>query len=290
MNEALKMSEQKRVVGVRFKRAGKIYYFDPVGIELNTNEYAVVETEHGPSIGRVVITPNQVLASELTQPLKPVLRKATPEDMQQEEAGRLREQEALSKCIELADRLGLPIRALDAESNLDGSYITIFFSAEGRVDFRQLVRELAAFLKTRVELHQVGPRDKAKLMGGMGKCGYPLCCATFLTEFNPLSIKIAKEQGLSLEPSKISGVCGRLLCCLGYESELYRSMKAQLPPIGQKVTTPLGEGSIVGSNPLKGTVSVQLESQATVELPLGDVTRKDSADDEKKPAPKRPKT
>ncbi|OGO04658.1 MAG: stage 0 sporulation family protein [Chloroflexi bacterium RBG_13_54_8] len=284
------MSEEKRVVGVRFKRAGRIYYFDPMEIELKTNEHVVVETERGPSIGRVVIAPKQVLANELTEPLKPVLRKASPEDVQQQEGGRLREQEAISKCLELATRLGLPIRAMDAESNLDCSYITIFFSAEGRIDFRQLVRELAASLKTRVELHQVGPRDKAKLMGGMGTCGYPLCCATFLTEFNPLSIKIAKEQGLSLEPSKISGVCGRLLCCLGYESELYRSMKAQLPPTGQRVVTPVGEGNIVGSNPLKGTVTVQLESQATVELPVADVSKKDTGEDEKRQSQKRPKT
>ena len=289
MDEKPTVSEAKKVVGIRFKRAGRVYYFDPAEIELSTNDGVVVVTEHGPSVGRVVVAPKQVLVSELTEPLKAVLRKVTPEDMQCEEDGRQRESEALSRCAELAAKLDLPIQVLDAESNLDGSYITIFFSAEGRVDFRQLVRELAAFLKTRVELHQVGPRDKAKLMGGVGKCGYTLCCATFLTEFTPLSIRIAKEQGLSLEPAKISGVCGRLLCCLGYESELYRSMKERLPAVGQQVTTSLGEGTVASANPLKGTVSVRLENEAMVELSAADVRKKEHAQEEKRQAQKRPR-
>ena len=166
------------------------------------------------------------------------------------------------------------MKLLGAEGNLDGSHFTILFSAEGRVDFRRLVRELALALNARVELHQVGPRDEAKLIGGMGRCGCPLCCVTFLTEFNPLSIKMAKEQNLSLDPTKISGVCGRLLCCLGYETELYRLTKDKLPPVGQKVATPLGEATVTGVNPLKETVMVQLESQAVVELPLADITFK----------------
>lgn len=282
MNEVSQVIQEKCIVGVRFKRAGKVYYFDSAGLDLGTNDRVVVDTERGPSVGRVVIAPKQVLASELVEPLKAVIRVATEEDGQRQEEGKQKEQEALAKCIELAAKLNLPIQALDAESNLDCSYITIFFSAEGRVDFRQLVRELAVLLKTRVELRQVGPRDKAKLMGGIGKCGYPLCCATFLTEFNPLSIKIAKEQGLSLEPAKISGVCGRLLCCLGYESELYRSMRELLPPVGQRVVTPLGEGSVSGTNPIKGTVMVQLESQVTVELPVSEVNKKESGTEEKK--------
>jgi cell fate regulator YaaT (PSP1 superfamily) len=270
------MTEEKNVVGVRFQPAGRVYYFDPLGIELEINEHVVVEGEHGLKIGRVVIAPKQVIASELSGPLKPVLRKTGPEDLQQQEMGQQKEQEALSKCEELATKFNLPIKLLGAESNLDLSHLTIFFSAEGRVDFRQLVRELSASLKARVELHQVGPRDKAKFMGGVGRCGYPLCCATFLTEFTPLSIKIAKEQSLSLEPTKISGVCGRLLCCLGYETELYRLMREKLPPIGQQVVTPLGEGSVTGINPLKETVMVQLESQAMIELPAADVTKKQS--------------
>lgn len=265
------MAGKRDIVGVRFQRAGRIYYFDSAGFDLEVNEQIVVETEHGLKVGRVVITPKQIIASELNEPLKPVLRKASPEDLQQIEKVRQKEQEALSKCKELTAKFDLPIKLLSAESNLEGSHITISFSAEGRIDFRLMVRELAATLKTRVELRQVGPRDETKLIGGIGRCGYPLCCATFLTEFNPLSIKIAKEQSLSLEPAKISGVCGRLLCCLGYEVELYRAMKDKLPPIGQLVITPLGEARVTGSNPLKETVTVQLESQATVELPLTDI-------------------
>jgi len=266
--------EGENIVGIRFQRAGKVYYFDPLEMDLEVNENVVVETEHGLKIGRVVIAPKQVIASELTKPVKPVLRRATPEDFQRQEKGREKEKKALSKCKELSAKHDLPLKLLNAESNLDTNHITIFFSAEGKVDFRQMVRELANSLKARVELRQVGSRDEAKLMGGFGRCGYPLCCANFLTEFNPLSIKIAKEQNLSLNPTKISGTCGRLLCCLGYEAELYRLMKAKMPPIGQQVSTNLGKASVIGVNPLKETVIVQLESQATVELALSDITVK----------------
>src|SRR4030042_3449315 len=258
--------EGENIVGIRFQRAGKVYYFDPSGMDLEVDDHIVVETEHGLKIGRVVIAPKQVIASELTKPVKPVLRKATPQDFQQQEKGREKEKKALSKCKELSAKHNLPLKLLNAESNLDTNHITIFFSADGKIDFRQMVRELANSLKARVELRQVGSRDETKLTGGFGRCGYPLCCATFLTEFNPLSIKTAKEQGLSLEPAKISGICGRLLCCLGYEAEYYRMMKAKLPPIGQHVSTPMGDGVVVGLNALKETVTVQLESQASVEV------------------------
>jgi len=266
--------EGENIVGIRFQRAGKVYYFDPLEMDLEVNENVVVETEHGLKIGRVVIAPKQVIASELTKPVKPVLRRATPEDFQRQEKGREKEKKALSKCKELSAKHDLPLKLLNAESNLDTNHITIFFSAEGKVDFRQMVRELADSLKARVELRQVGSRDEAKLMGGFGRCGYPSCCANFLTEINPLSIKIAKEHNLSLNPTKISGTCGRLLCCLGYEAELYRLMKAKMPPIGQQVSTNLGKASVIGVNPLKETVIVQLESQATVELALSDITVK----------------
>jgi cell fate regulator YaaT (PSP1 superfamily) len=264
--------EGENIVGIRFQRAGKVYYFDPSGIDLEVDEHIVVETEHGLKIGRVVIAPKQVLSNELTKPVKPVLRKASPQDFQQQDKGREKEKKALSKCKELSGKYDLPLKLLNAESNLDANHITIFFSAEGKVDFRQMVRELANSLKARVELRQVGSRDEAKLIGGFGRCGYPLCCATFLTEFNPLSIKIAKEQNLSLNPAKISGTCGRLLCCLGYEADLYRQMKGKMPPLGQEVSTTLGKASVIGVNPLKETVIVQLESQATVELALSDIT------------------
>lgn len=267
--------ESRSVAGIRFQRAGKVYYFDPAGIEMDVHDQVVVDTERGLKIGRVVIGPKQLLASKLPEPLKPVLRKATPEDMERQEEGRCREQQALVRCTELARKLNVPMKLLSVESSLDGSHLTVFFSAEGRVDFRQLVRELAASLKTRVELRQVGPRDETKIVGGVGRCGYSLCCTTFLTEFSPLSIKTAKEQGLSLEPAKISGICGRLLCCLGYEAEYYRMMKDKLPPMGQHVATPMGEGVVVGLNVLKETVTVQLESQALVEVPVAEVTGKD---------------
>jgi cell fate regulator YaaT (PSP1 superfamily) len=279
--------EEKQVVGVRFKRAGRIYFFDPAGIDLDVKDHVVVESEHGLNVGKVAIAPKQVIASELTEPLKPVTRKATPEDMELHESQHQKEEDALSRCQELASKYNVPIMLLDAESNLDGSYLTIFFSAEGRVDFRQLVRELAASLKTRVELHQVGPRDKTKLMGGIGKCGYPLCCGTFLTEFSPLSIRIAKEQNLSLEPAKISGICGRLLCCLGYERDFYHAMKEKLPSVGQQVVTPLGEGRVTGVSPLKEVVTVQMESEVRVELPAADVTKKEGGEGGKKRSPKR---
>ncbi len=270
----IRPDEPRDVVGIRFQRAGRVYYFAPAGLDPKVGDQIVAETERGLKMGRVVIAPKQVMASQLTEPLKPVLRLATPEDHGRLESVRAREHEALSKCAELSSNLSLPIKVLTAESSLDCSHVTVFFSAEGRVDFRQLVRELASALRARVELRQVGPRDEAKLMGGVGRCGFTLCCASFLTEFSPLSIKTAKEQGLSLEPAKISGTCGRLLCCLGYEAEYYHSMKGKLPGMGKQVTTPLGEGMVVGVNAIKETVMVQMESQAAVEFPAGKVTLK----------------
>jgi cell fate regulator YaaT (PSP1 superfamily) len=286
MDMVTPIEESRNVVGVRFQRAGRVYYFDPVGIELEINDHVVVETARGHVMGRVVIAPKQIIASELTDPLKPVVRKVTPEDMEQQGEARQKEQEALAECTELARKLDLPIKLRGAESNLNSNYVTVFFSAEGRVDFRQLVRELAGVLKVRVELHQVGPRDETKLLGGVGRCGYSLCCASFLTEFKPLSIKMAKEQSLSLEPTKISGMCGRLLCCLGYEAEHYRLMKEKLPPIGGHVTTPMGEGVVTGINVLKETVNVQLESQAVIEVAAADVTLLDSGEGPKKKSQK----
>jgi len=263
-----------QIVGVRFKRAGKIYYFDPAGIELEVGDWVVVETGRGPELGRVVISPKQVLSSELTEPLKPVLRQAREEDLRQREEFRAKEKEALEQCREMIARLNLPMKLLGAEYNLDGTRITFFFSAEGRVDFRELLKELTSSFKSRIELRQVGPRDEAKLYGGIGRCGRPLCCAAHLSEFTPVSVRMAKEQDLPLNPLKISGICGRLLCCLSYECEQYRALKEKLPPIGQLVTTPMGMATVVGGNPLKQTVVVQLESQATVEFPVEKVRSK----------------
>ncbi len=259
------------IVGVRFKKAGKVYYFDPAGIDLEVNDSVVVTTTRGLELGYVIIAPRQVLANEVTTPLKPVVRKAEPDDIRQAQELYWGEEEALIECGKLIAELNLPMKLLSAEYNLEGSRLTFYFNAEERVDFRELVRELTNRFKVRVELRQVGPRDEAKLVGGFGRCGRPLCCMSFLSEFTPVSIKMAKEQSLPLNPMKISGVCGRLLCCLVYESEQYRTMKAELPKEGQRVSTAMGVATVVGNNPLKETVLVELESQVTVELPLSEI-------------------
>lgn len=260
------------IVGVRFKRAGRVYYFDPAGFDLKANDYVVVNTVRGLELGHVVTPPEQVSDSEMGRRLKSVVRKAEPEDINRAQELEDKEREALAECGKLTTKLHLPMKLLSAEYNLDGSRLTFFFSAAERVDFRELVRELSKRFKVRVELRQVGSRDESKLMGGFGRCGHPLCCTSFLSEFSPVSIRMAKEQGLSLNPMRISGVCGRLLCCLGYECEQYRAMKAKLPKEGQRVSVPMGIARVVGGNPLKETVLVELESGARVELPLSEVT------------------
>ncbi len=261
-----------KIVGIRFKKAGRVYYFDPADIDLEVNDYVVVNTTRGLELGQVVISPEQVLASQVSGPLKPVVRKAEPEDIERAQEFANKEEEALAECGKLIAKLGLPMKLLSAEYNLDGSRLTFLFSADQRVDFRELVRELTSHFKIRVELRQVGPRDEAKLVGDFGKCGRPLCCMSFLKEFDPVSIRMAKEQDLSLSPMKISGVCGRLMCCLTYEHEQYHTMREKLPKEGQQVSTSMGTATVVGGNPLKETVLVELESKATVELPLSEVT------------------
>ena len=260
------------IVGVRFQQAGKVYYFDAAGIPMEINDYVIVETTHGHELGKVVISPGQVIFSEIGEPLKLVVRKAQAEDIKKVQQQQEKASEAIAKCRELVEKLNLSMKPISAQYNLDGSHLTIFFSAEKRVDFRELVRELSRSLKTRVELRQVGARDEAKLIGGLGKCGFPLCCTTFLSEFAPVSIKMAKEQDLALNPMKTSGVCGRLLCCLGYEYEQYRAMKQKLPALGQEVSTNLGKAKVVSCNPLKETVMIESDSGVSVELPLSQVT------------------
>jgi len=260
------------IVGVRFKRAGRIYYFDSAGIELGAGDPVVVQTARGLELGQVVISPRQVVADELGEPLKLVARKAEPEDIEHAEELAAKEEEALAECARLIANLDLPMKLTSAEYNLEGSRLTFFFTAEERVDFRELVRELSSRFKMRVELRQIGPRDEAKLIGGFGRCGRPLCCMSFLSEFAPVSIKMAKEQNLPLNPMKISGACGRLLCCLVYENEQYRGMKERMPRDGQRVSTAMGAATVVGCNPLKEMVLVELETQATVELPISEIT------------------
>ncbi len=260
------------IAGIRFKRAGKIYYFDADDIALEAGDYAVVKTSRGMELGHVVIAPGQVLSGETAETLSPVIRKAEPEDIARAEELDARAEESLIECGRMIGELGLPMKLLSAEYNLDGSRLTLQFSAEERVDFRELVRRLTGKLQVRVELRQVGSRDEAKLLGSFGRCGRPLCCASFLTEFTPVSIKMAKEQDLPLNPMKISGACGRLMCCLSYEGEQYRVMKEKMPKVGQRVSTRMGEATVVGNNPLKETVLVELDSEATVEMPLGEVS------------------
>ncbi|MGD0795615.1 MAG: stage 0 sporulation family protein [Dehalococcoidales bacterium] len=260
------------IAGIRFKRAGKIYYFDAKDIELKAGDYAVVKTSRGMEMGHVVIAPGQIQAAESGEALSPVVRKATPEDIAKTEELDTKAEEALIECGKMIAELNLQMKLLSAEYSLDSSRLTFLFSAEERVDFRELVRRLSGQFKVRVELRQVGSRDEAKLLGSFGRCGRQLCCASFLTEFNPVSIKMAKDQDLPLNPMKISGACGRLMCCLAYEGEQYRAMKEKMPKVGQRVSTRMGEATVVGNNPLKETVMVELDTEATVEVPLAEVS------------------
>ncbi len=260
------------ITGIRFRKAGKVYHFDAGDLELAAGDTVVVKTSRGMELGQVVIAPGQVPGGENKESLSPVLRKAEPEDIARAEDLRATAVEAFVECGRLIGELRLPMKLLTAEYNLDGSRLTFQFSAEERVDFRDLVRRLTGKFKVRVELRQVGSRDEAKLLGSFGRCGRPLCCTSFLTEFTPVSIKMAKEQDLPLNPMKISGACGRLMCCLAYEGEQYRAIKEKMPRMGQRVSTQMGEATVVGSNPLKETVLVELDTEARVELPLADVS------------------
>jgi cell fate regulator YaaT (PSP1 superfamily) len=257
--------------GIRFNRAGKIYYFDAGDIALAAGDYAVVKTSRGLELGHVVIAPGQ-LKNESGESLSPIVRKAEPEDIAKAEELETKAEEALIECGKMVSELNLPMKLLSAEYNLDSSRLTFLFSAEERVDFRELVRRLSGKFKVRVELRQVGSRDEAKLLGSFGRCGRPLCCTSFLTEFTPVSIKMAKEQDLPLNPMKISGACGRLMCCLAYEGEQYHAMREKMPKVGQRVSTKMGEATVVSNNPLKETVTVELDSEAQVELPMGEVS------------------
>ncbi len=259
------------MVGVRFKRAGRLYYFDPSGIEVKVGENVVVETAQGIEIGWVVIAPGQVLVSEITEPLKPVIRKATAEDFQKREQLRAKADEALALCKKLVLQMGLDMKPIEAQHSLEGDKISVIFSAEERIDFRQLVKELSATLQARVQLRQVGPRDEAKSLGGPGRCGLGVCCSVWLGDFSPVTIKMAKEQDLPLSPPNLAGQCGRLRCCLRFEFEQYREARKGLPKSGTRVATSHGEATVVSGHPLKQTVTVSLESGAYVEFPLTEV-------------------
>jgi cell fate regulator YaaT (PSP1 superfamily) len=255
------------IVGIRFNPAGKVYYFDPTGFEdIRVGEYLVVETSRGEEVGRVVIPPRDADDEEVVKRLKSVRGKATALDLTQMTFYRHKEQQALARCQEKVHEHDLPMKVVRAEYNYDGSRLLFFFAAEKRVDFRKLVQDLARSFRARIELRQIGVRDEAKLLGGLGRCGRTLCCSTWLTEFSPVSIKMAKLQDLPLSPMDISGVCGRLLCCLAYESDHYASVKDKLPRAGKVIDTPHGRGKVVEVNVVKETVQVELESQVTVEV------------------------
>src|SRR5579883_924541 len=254
-------------VGVAFKRVAKSYWFDPGDLDLDEEERVVVETTRGPELGLVKISPREVPPDEIQAPLKRVMRRAEESDLYQERENRQKARRALTICQERVTAHQLPMKLLQAEYAFDGSQVTIYFSAEARVDFRELVREVAGQLRCKVQLHQVGARDQAKMIGGVGPCGLTLCCATFLTEFAPISMKMAKDQSLFLNPVKFSGVCGKLMCCLRYEHETYVEAKKRLPLIGDIVMTPKGQGKVVDLNILKESTVVQLlESKAEVEF------------------------
>ena len=234
-----------KVIGVRFRQAGKIYFFAPGKFDINKGDNVIVETARGVEYGRVVQGIHEVDENDVIQPLKSVIRVATEEDRKVEEANREKEKEAFNICLEKIRKHGLEMKLIDAEYTFDNNKLLFYFTADGRIDFRELVKDLAAVFRTRIELRQIGVRDETKIRGGIGICGRPLCCHTYLSEFAAVSIKMANEQNHSLNPTKISGVCGRLMCCLTNEEETYEELNSQLPSVGDNVTTPDG---------LKGTV------------------------------------
>ena len=277
------------IVGVRFKKAGKIYYFLPGEETLTIDDGVIVETARGVEYGTVVIGPKEVAKDSLVMPVKEVMRKATPKDLQQLEKNEEREEKAFAICLEKIAKRKLPMKLINVEYTFDMNKIVFFFTADGRIAFRELVKDLATVFRTRIELRQVGVRDEAKVLNGIGACGRPLCCSNFLGDFSPVSIRMAKDQNLSLNPTKISGVCGRLMCCLNYEDDLYKKggdlyvkkdrtpspRDVEPPGIGKEVVTDEGIGKVLKVNHHKHTVKVQLEAGRTIDLKWSDVALPD---------------
>ena len=277
------------IVGVRFKKAGKIYYFLPGEETLTIDDGVIVETARGVEYGTVVIGPKEVAKDSLVMPVKEVMRKATPKDLQQLEKNEEREEKAFAICLEKIAKRKLPMKLINVEYTFDMNKIVFFFTADGRIDFRELVKDLATVFRTRIELRQVGVRDEAKVLNGIGACGRPLCCSNFLGDFSPVSIRMAKDQNLGLNPTKISGVCGRLMCCLNYEDDLYKKggdlyvkkdrtpspRDVEPPGIGKEVVTDEGIGKVLKVNHHKHTVKVQLEAGRTIDLKWSDVALPD---------------
>ena len=277
------------VVGIRFKKAGKMYYFDPAGIKLEKEDGAIVETARGIEYGTVIKGNSFVPEEAIVPPLKQVMRRATEEDTKSVEQNHKKETEAFGICLEKISRLGLDMKLVDVEMTFDRNKLIFYFTSDGRVDFRELVKDLASVFKTRIELRQIGVRDETKIVGGIGICGRCLCCHTYLSEFAPVSIKMAKEQNLSLNPTKISGVCGRLMCCLKYENHMYcckeggckrncGNDRVEIPKLGSLVVTPLGEGKVTGINRAMRTASVQLTPDNVIQVEWDEIVDASKAD------------
>ena len=256
-----------KVIGVRFRTAGKIYFFDPLKFDVKRGDHVIVETARGIEYGTVVGDPKEVEDDKVIQPLKPVLRVATARDTEQENANKQKEREAFKICLEKIKKHKLDMKLIDAEYTFDNNKVLFYFTADGRIDFRELVKDLASVFKTRMELRQIGVRDETKIMGGIGICGRTLCCHAHLSEFVPVSIKMAKEQNLSLNPTKISGMCGRLMCCLKHEEETYEYLNRKLPNVGDYVTTDDGlKGEVHSVNVLRQLVKVLIENNDEKEI------------------------
>ena len=260
------------VIGVRFKKAGKIYYFDPGEFAIEKDDYVIVETARGVEYGKVVVPVKTVGENDVVLPLKQVVRVASERDRQQVEDNRQEAQQAFETGTGKIEEHRLDMKLVDVEYTFDRNKVIFYFTAEGRVDFRNLVKDLASIFRTRIELRQIGVRDEAKMLGGIGPCGRMLCCSTFLGDFEPVSIKMAKDQNLSLNPSKISGLCGRLMCCLKYENDEYEQAKKEMPDVGTRVATPDGDGRVVGMNILERVLKIRLsEQEQTLEYALSEI-------------------
>ncbi len=247
------------VIGVRFKKAGKIYYFSPGNLNVKKENSVIVETARGIEFGKCVIEPKDINESEIVSPLKSVLRVATEEDVQKHNENKEKEKKAFDICIQKIQQHELHMKLIDVEYTFDNNKVIFYFIADGRVDFRELVKDLASIFRTRIELRQIGVRDEAKMVGGLGPCGRTMCCSTFLGDFVPVSIKMAKEQNLSLNPTKISGICGRLMCCLNYEQDTYEKIRQKLPKVGSVVSTPYGNGEVINNSVVKESIKIKIK-------------------------------
>lgn len=251
-----------QIIGVRFKEVGKIYYFDPADKQIEKNQFVIVETARGVECGIVAIANKEIADEEITKPLKTVLKIATQQDLDQVEQNKIKSKKAFVLCEQKIVQHNLDMKLIDVEYTFDNNKILFYFTADGRIDFRNLVKDLASIFRTRIELRQIGVRDEAKMLGGLGICGREFCCSSFLGDFQPVSIKMAKEQGLSLNPSKISGTCGRLMCCLKYEQDTYESLLAVTPKVGAYVETPEGKGHVIEVSILTGILKIILDKNA----------------------------